>query len=297
VRARLLTTVLALVALGAGAQTVSSGIEASRDSDDFNHWSATAGWSAANGFGLSSGLARYRAPGWSEQGLTLAVAYRHEDPIQNLTARLGATRLAGHTEAVGVLEYLRKDVAPRSSLGLSLERDFVHSRLGIDDSLTYGSVALVGDHAFDDRFNVGVAGGATWFSDDNRRDFLRTRWNVLIDDRWGLNGYVKTRHHLHSRPGRPEYYSPERLTEVSLGLSARLRVHGSVVMSVQADRGHQSTPGDTRPIWSYAFSVGALPGQPLRWSAGLLAANTAANAGSGGAYRYTSLFAQLQMPL
>lgn len=292
-----MAAVFALVAQGAGAQAVGGGLETSRDSDDFAHWSATAGWSAASGFGLSSGIARYRAPGWSEQGLTLAATYHQEEPLQDLKARLGASRLAGRTEAVGMVEYLRRDVAPRTSLGLSLERDFVHSRLGIDNGLTYGSVALVGDHAFDDRFNVGLAGGATWFSDNNRRDFLRTRWNVLIDDRWGLNGYVKTRHHLHSRPGRPEYYSPARLTEVSLGLSARVRVHDSVVMSVQADGGHQSTPGDTRPIWSYAFSIGAPRQQPLRWSAGLLAANTAANAGSGGAYRYTSLFAQLQMPL
>ena len=66
-----------------------------------------------------------------------------------------------------------------------------------------------------------MAGGVALFSNDNRRPFLRTRWNASLDADWGLNAYLKTRSYRNTSPNRPEYYSPERLNEVSLGLSSR----------------------------------------------------------------------------
>ena len=295
-RAPLLAALLAL-ASGAACAQATGRLHASRDSDDFRERIATLGYAGASGFGLKAGTAEYDAPGWSVDGASLAATYRRDDERRQVDASLGALRVDGRTRAVGALDWLQKDVGWRSSLGLSTERDIVDSQRGIEDGLTSDSLALVGDHAFGDRFNVGAAAGVTWFSDGNRRPFLRTRWNLLLDDDFGLNAYLKTRHYRNSQPDRPDYYSPERLGEVSLGLSTRFLVAERVVLAAQADAGQQRTPGDTKSIWSYTVGVGAPRRSRVQWSVALQATNTAAAAANAsGAYRYTSLLAQLRVP-
>lgn len=295
-RAALLAVLLALGAAQASAQ-VGGRLHLTRDSDDFRERIATLGYTGASGFGLKTGAAHYAAPGWDADGALLAGTYRREDDARLVDASLGAFRIDGRTRAVGALDMLQKHVGARSALGLSLERDIVNSRRGIEDGLTHDSVALVGDHAFGDRFNVGAAGGATWFSDHNRRPFLRTRWNLLLDDGWGLNAYLKTRHYRNERPYRPAYYSPERLGEVSLGLSARFLAVDKVVLSAHADAGRQRTEDTSQTIWSYAVGVGAPRDRRVQWNVALQATNTAsAGTSASGAYRYTSLVAQLRVP-
>lgn len=295
-RAPLLTALLALGGAQASAQ-VGGRLYLSHDSDDFRERIATLGYTSASGFGLKAGSAHYAAPGWDADGALLAGTYRREDDARVVDASLGALRIDGRTRAVGALDVLQKHVGAHSALGLSLERDIVNSRRGIDDGLTHDSLALVGDHAFGERFNVGAAGGATWFSDHNRRPFLRTRWNLLLDDDWGLNAYLKTRHYRNERPHRPAYYSPERLGEVSLGLSARFLAAGQVVVSAQADAGRQRTEDSSQTIWSYALGVGAPRDRRVQWNVALQATNTAsAGTSASGAYRYTSLVAQLRVP-
>lgn len=295
-RASLPALLLALAACGADAQTVTWRVDASEDSDGFRQQTMSIAASDSLGFGAVAGGVYYSAPGWSADSPLLAATYQHASATHELQARLGAMRAAGRSHAVGALDYLRKEVAAATSLGLSLERDLVASRLGIDNGLTYDTVAVVGDHAFTRRVNVGAAAGVTWFSDDNRRPYLRTRWNVELDDRWALNAYLKTRHYRNSDPDRPAYYSPRRLGEVSLGLSARLRLAPGVVLSAQADAGHQSTSAESRPIWSYAIGLGAPRNAPVRWSLELQSTNSSATAGAGGAYRYTRAVAQLSLP-
>ena len=295
-KAPFLAALLALAANQACAQA-SGRLYLSRDSDDFRERIATLGYTGASGFGLKSGTSHYSSPGWDADGVLLAGTYRRDDEQRQIDASLGALHIDGRTRAVGGLEVLQKDVGWRSALGLSAERDIVNSERGIEDGLTYDSLALVGDHAFSDRFNVGVAAGVTWFSDDNHRPFLRTRWNLLLDDDWGLNGYLKTRHYHNSHPDRPAYYSPERLGEISLGLSARFRASSQLVVSAQADGGRQDTEDDSQDIWSYSLGLSAPRQSRVQWSVALQGTNTAAaGANASGAYRYTSLLAQLNVP-
>jgi hypothetical protein len=296
VRSALAACLLALTACGASAQDVTSRIDASEDSDDFRQQTMSFGATSARGFGAIAGAVYYSAPGWSADGPLLAATYQHESAAQQLHARIGAVRVADRSQAVGALDYLRLDVAPATSLGLNLERDLVASRMGIEGGLTYDSAAAVADHAFSESVNVGVAAGATWFSDDNRRPFVRTRWNYEIDDRWALNAYLKTRHYRNSDPDRPAYYSPRRLGEVSAGVSVRVRVASAVVLSAQADAGHQSTSAESRPIWSYSIGVGAPRHEQIRWSVELQSTNSAATASAGAAYRYTRVVGQLSLP-
>jgi hypothetical protein len=290
------TALLLAATLPAVAQDVSGRLLLSHDSDDFDERIASVGWTGASGFGLRAGAAHYHAPGWSADGVSLAATYRDEAPTRKLDASLGIARVGGHDHAVGALDYLRP-LAPGSSIGLSAERDIVNSVEGIRQGLTHNSVALVADHAFTPRFNVGLAAGATFFSDDNRRPFLRTRWNFELEPNYGLNAYARTRSYRNSDPGRPAYYSPDRLNELSAGLSSRFAVAERFVLAAHADAGTQRTEAGGESVWSYSLGVASLRNARLKWSVALQASNAASQFNASGAYRYTTLIAQLGVPL
>jgi hypothetical protein len=171
------------------AQALQFKLAASHDSDQFDEWKLTAGYTDAQGRGLQAGTLRYSALGWSRTGEHLAGTYHHSSPRWTTDAHLGLTQLAGHQHGVGALDTLYR-WRPDTSVGISVERDLVNSQRGIEDGLTYLGLSLVADHAFTERFNVGLAVGSSWFSGDNRRDLLRTRWNLLLDDSYGLNAFV-----------------------------------------------------------------------------------------------------------
>jgi hypothetical protein len=288
---------LATTAAVAQAQSASAELHVSHDSDGLNQRQLTAGFSGAAGWGLKAGAMRFTGPdGWNADGQRLVATYRHESEGVQLDANAGVVKLGSHDRAVGALDVMRK-VASASSLGLSVERNLVDSVRGIDAGLVFTSLALVADHAFNERFNVGLAGGSTWFSNDNRRPFLRTRWNASLYEPVGLNAYLKTRSYRNSNPYRAEYFSPERLNEVSLGLSTRLAVAGRAVLSAALDSGQQHTEAGREAIWSVSVGVSSVRDAPLRWSLALQAANTAALFGGDvGNYRYTSLLGQMNVP-
>lgn len=291
--------VCALAALSgaAAAQTVAGGLQASRDTDDLRETIATVAYRGTQGFGLKAGSLHYNAPGWRENGALLAATYQRYDAALQLDASLGMAQLADHDHAVGSLNVMWP-VASSSALGLSLERDYVNSMAGIDQGITFNNIALVADHAFNKRFNVGLAAGTTLFSNDNQRPFLRTRWNFEIEPAYGLNTYLKTRSYQNSEPNRPEYFSPERLNEVSAGLSSRFVAAERVVLGVAADAGTQHTESGSQRIWSYALSVASLRGAAVQWRIALEASNAAgvSEISAAEAYRYTRALAQMTLP-
>ena len=278
------------------AQFVSGNVFYSRDSDSFEEFRVGAGWTAANGFGIAAAGLRFSAPGWSENGSLLAGTYREYSRETQIDASLGALDLAGKVYAVGTVDYVHR-WASGNGLGFSLDRNIVNSQGGIEDGITQNTVVLVGDYLFTPTFNVGAAAGLTYFSDGNTRPVLRTRWNYELVADYGLNAYLKTRSYTNSDPGRPQYYSPSRLNEASLGLSSRFLAQERVVVSAALDAGMQSTPDDTEPIWSVFFGLASPRGDAIRWSVGLLATNTSSLLTTqSGAYRYLSATAQIQIP-
>ena len=288
---------LCVAAAGAAcAQTIDGRFFASSDSDDFTETRVGIGYTAASGFGLTAGALRYRAPGWSESGASLLGTYAERGDARQIDASLGVLDLAGRQDLVGMLDATwRWDGG--HALGVSLERFVVASRGGIEDHILYNVAALVGDWSFTPTFNVGLAGGLTHFSDGNDRPFLRTRWNIELDAQYGLNAYLKTRSYRNSEPGRPQYFSPERLDEASLGLSARWLAIEGVVASFSLDAGRQSTDSGNESIWSAFAGLSSPRRAPLRWSVGLLATNTAnLFTTQTGAYRYLSATAQVAVP-
>lgn len=278
------------------AQFVSGSFFYSRDSDSFEELRVGAGWTAANGFGIAAAGVRFSAPGWSENGALLAGTYREHSRQTQIDASAGVLDLAGRIYGVGTLDYLHRWESG-NALGFSLDRSIVNSQGGIEDQITQNTAVLVGDYLFTPAFNVGLAGGLTYFSDGNTRPVLRTRWNYELVADYGLNAYLKTRSYSNSDPDRPQYYSPSRLNEASLGLSARWRAQEQVVVSAWADAGMQSTADDTEPIWSVFFGLASPRSEAIRWNLGLLATNTSSFLTTqSGAYRYLSASAQIHIP-
>lgn len=280
----------------ASAQFVSGNFFYSRDSDSFEEMRVGAGFTAANGFGLTAGAVRYAAPGWSENGAMLYGTYRESTREQQIDAAVGVLELAGQQYAVGAIDFMQR-WASGNAVGASLERNIVNSQGGIEDEITQNTAVLVADYLFTPVFNVGLAGGLSYFSDGNTRPVLRTRWNYELDAAYGLNAYLKTRSYSNSDPDRPQYYSPSRLNEASLGLSARWLALERAVFSASADAGVQSTPGSSEPIWTVFLGLASPRGEALRWSLGVLATNTASLLTTqSGTYRYLSATGRVDIP-
>ncbi|MDE2594946.1 MAG: hypothetical protein KGL57_11980 [Burkholderiales bacterium] len=295
-KAMLLGAVLATAGVGAAAQVVSGALQASHDSDSFNEQKQTLAYRGAAGWGLSAGALRYTAPAWSENGTTLAATYKQADAARQIDASAGVARIAQHDHATATLNYMQAWL-PGTSLGVSAERDFINSERGIQAGLNYNTVMGVLDHAFTDRFNVGAAAGCSFFTNDNQRPILRTRWNYLIDDQVGLNAYLKTRSYRNTRPGQAEYFSPSHLNEASLGLSLRFAMGSVMNVSASVDGGQQRIDGDSQGIWSLAVGLASRRGSPVEWMVGVEATNTASLfTVRADSYRYTSAVARISVP-
>jgi hypothetical protein len=297
-------SILVLLALLAGAstaaaqaaQSVQGSFFYSRDSDSFEELRLGAGWTAANGFGVSAGGVRFSAPGWSENGALLAATYKENSRPRQVDASVGVLDLAGQLYAVGAADYLVRWPSGHA-LGASVERNVVSSQGGIEDEIVQNTAVLVGDYQFTPQFNVGLAGGLTYFSDGNQRPVLRTRWNYELVPQYALNAYLKTRSYSNSDPDRPQYYSPSRLNEASIGVSSRWLAQERVVVSAWADAGMQSTRDDSEPIWSVFVGLTSPRAEAIRWSVGVLATNTSSFLTTqSGAYRYLSATAQVSVP-
>jgi hypothetical protein len=279
------------------AQSVIGSLFLSHDSDSFDEYRVSAGYSGEQGFGLAAGAMRYTAPGWSANGALLAGTYKEQGRMRQVDASVGLARIDGQDQLVAGIDYLQRWETGHA-LGVSFERNIVNSQGGIEDGIVFNSLALVGDYVFAAPFNVGLAAGTTYFSDGNHRPFLRTRWNYSLDEQYGLNAYLKTRSYRNSDPDRPQYFSPEWLNEASLGLSSRWLAAQRVVFSAALDAGMQYTNSDNQPIWGAFLGLAAPRNSPIRWSVGVLATNTASLLTSqSGAYRYLSATAQLSFPL
>ena len=295
-KASILFAALLATATSAAAQFVTGTFFYSRDSDSFEEFRLGAGFTADNGFGLAAGAVRFNAPGWSENGALLAGTYKENSRIRQVDANIGVLDLAGQHHAVGGLDYLHRWESG-NAFGVSVERNIVNSQGGVEDEILQNTVALVGDYAFSPSFNVGLAGGVICFSGGNTRPVLRTRWNYELDPQFGLNAYLKTRSYTNSEPDQPQYYSPSRLNEASLGLSSRWLAAPGVVLSASADGGVQSTEDGSEPIWSAFFGLASPRQEPIRWNVGVLATNSSSFLTTqSGAYRYLSATAQINVP-
>ena len=288
--------VLAYAAAGASSQVITGTFNASHDSDSFDEQKQTLAVAGSNGWGIQAGASHYASPGWSTNGKSLASTYKLTNAQREVDATLGMSSVASHNFVVGSLDYLQH-VRTGTSWGLSLERDAVNSQLGLQQGLSYTALALVGDHAFTDKFGVGIAAGTTLFSNHNQRPILRTRWTYSLDEEYGLNGFLKTRSYQNSSPYRPQYFSPNRLHEASLGLSVRVAVADNMVLNASVDAGRQWADGRSQPIWGAVFGLASPRASKVQWKLGVEVTTSApVLASNAAAYRYATAAARVSIP-
>lgn len=269
----------------------------SNDSDHFNEERANLGYLFSTGWGLGASVTHYDAPDWSESGRGLYGQYRQHDAQQTLDARLGVMDTGNRTTVTGMLDYMRH-VTKDTALGVSAERDVVDSISGLEQGLTYDSLALVLDHQFTPRFTVGAVAGAMWFSDHNARPMLRTRWNYELVANSGLNAYIKTRNYYDSDPDLGDYYSPRWLAEYSGGFSWRTALGDKAIFFVSADLGRQNTENGGVNILGARIGLQNHRSRTMQWQVAVETTNNhaAGFAGGDGSYRYTSVMGRLLFP-
>lgn len=273
------------------------GIDVSNDSDGFNEFKPWAEYEAANGWGLRAGWQQYRMDDWSATGQNLYATHHQKTKLWSSQARLGVNSTAGHDNLVGAWD-ANYQLVPSTAIGLSAERDIVNSRRGIQQGLTSTSLLGVLDHQFLPRLSVGAALGSTWFSDNNRRDTLRTRWTVTISEDQGWYLYALTRHYYNSKPYGGNYFAPERFREAAMGVMWKKAITDSIVLSVNADAGRQYIDGEGQQLWHAGIYLSSPHRASIQWKVGLTSSQDHASAlsSSGIGYRYTSLSASMRLP-
>ena len=273
----------------------------SDDSDRFQEERFNAGYLFSNNWGFGTSFTHYSSPGWSALGYGAYGLYRERGTQQTVDARLGVMDTHGYTTAVGTLDYMRHITAD-TGIGVSAERDVVDSIVGLERGLTYTSLVLVLDHQFTPRFSMGAVAGALWFSDNNTRPLLRTRWNYELIANSGLNAYIKTRTYSDSNPYLGDYYSPRWLNEYSGGLSWRTAINDKVLFFVSADAGRQNTSDGANNIWSARTGLENHRSRAshVQWQIAVETTNNSSfgfMSGGGAGYRYTSVMGRLFIPL
>lgn len=277
---------------------VSAGVDASDDSDGFREFKPWAQYQAANGWGLRAGWQHYAIDNWSATGRSLLLTHQAQRQDQwSSTARLGVNHTDGHTHLIGMWDGMYQ-LSARSAAGVSLERDVVNSQRGLQRGLTATTALAVFDHQFTDRFTLGLAAGSTWFSDDNRRDLLRTRWTFTLSEDRGWYLYARTRHYRNSDPYRSAYFSPEKFAEGAVGVLWKKAVTDQMVVSANADVGRQRIDGEGQPLWHAGLYLSSPHRARVQWKVGVAISKDHASSlgGSQDSYRYTSAVAQVRVP-
>ncbi|MCL2021430.1 MAG: hypothetical protein FWG81_04880 [Betaproteobacteria bacterium] len=292
-----------LAAAPAGAEETSPWVHgrwySTHDTDKFDETRILAGYRFANGLGFDALAMHYHAPGWSANGQGLRAAYTRKTVEREIDVSFGVHNVRGHQLFAGSLDYLER-LTPDSALGVSLERDIVNSVQGIDKGLSSTALMLVAEHQFTPRFGVGIAAGSTRFSDGNYRPILRARWNYELAPEYGVSAYLKNRYYENTRPYLGNYYAPESLHELSLGLAWRTALSDYVVFTAEADGGQQWVDRtDRRAIWSTRLALQSPRRAQIQWKIALEVSNNAGSQFDSDSvhYRYYSLGAYLLIPL
>ncbi len=276
---------------------VSAGVDASDDSDGFREFKPWAQYETSAGWGVRASWQRYAMDDWAAVGRSLFLTHRKHEGAWKSDGRIGLNRAASRDHIIGMWDGMYQ-FTPNTAAGLSVERDVVNSMRGIERGLTSNTVLAVLDHQFHERISLGLAVGSTWFSDDNRRDLLRSRWTFTLSEENGLYVYLSTRHYRNSAPYQGAYFAPERFREAAAGVMWKKALTDEVVISAHADGGRQYIDGTGQRLWHWGIYLSSPNRASIQWRIGLNTSQDSASSlgGSAANYRYTSAVASLRLP-
>lgn len=274
---------------------LASGVDASDDSDGFREFKPWAQYEATNGWGLRASWQRYAIEGWSTTGRSLYLTHHIKQDGWTSKARLGLNRTGKQQHVLGMWEAMYQ-FTPATAAGWSLEKDVVNSKRSLEQGLTSSTALAVVDHQFHPSLSVGVSAGSTWFSDHNRRDMLRSRWTVTLDEERGLYTYLITRHYRNSAPYQGAYFAPARFREAAAGLMWKHLLFDHIILSAHADLGRQYVDGSGKHLWHWGLFLSSRHRATTQWTLGLSSSEDQASNLSDGSYRYTSFVAMVRIP-
>ena len=237
--------------------------------------------------GVVAGASRFSQDGWRRDTRQLGAMYRKLDPatLDGVQVEGGYNRQGGHGLLTLDANY-HATLAPKRSVELFLNRDWVETRRALDGAVafTYAGAALeqgLGEH-------VTVVGmlGYQDFTDGNTRRHARARLIVQPSLDLGLTLQARYRVFHSDADIAPTYFNPERYDETMLAVGWRKRFEGWVG-NVTAGVGRQRV-GDAGRTPSRLLEVGLESPQRQRQSVRLRAGynNSASFGGPDYRYRY-----------
>lgn len=192
---------------------------------------------------------RYQSPGLRAHGQRAELIYTQGqvDYGQGLRLAAGLVQVAGQSTWVGDLAWAYP-LNQHSTINLEAQRNVVESESSLPQGIA--SNALFGgiDYQFSQRWLlIGMAGHEA-FSDNNRRQHLRTRVIFDLLPQHGVAAHWRYRRHHNSSENR-NYFNPQRYQEHMLLLSWRERHQGWLwyaLLGVGQERVNQGPSTGTR---------------------------------------------------
>jgi hypothetical protein len=243
----------ALLLAGASAvcaQTaVTTGLTHTHDADGFSATRIEAGYLPSyrgpqDYWGVDAGNDHYSQDGWSRDGQQLLGRVRQLDPQTGagLAVDAGAAHVASRTTFVADASWSAR-LAPRTGVELIGARDWVDTRLGIEDGITYDFVGASVEQGLGDRFTVIGLAGHQRFSDGNSRNHLRVRLIFALLPEQGVSIQIRHRRYNTDDTTVPRrYFNPERYeqTEAVIALRRRVATRPGWIVSGQVGGGRET---------------------------------------------------------
>ena len=101
---------------------------------------------------------------------------------------------------------------------------------------------------------LSINGGTTIFSNDNDRNFIRTKFGYTIFDTLGISLYGKTYNYENTNPYQIHYFSPKEYGRYLGGIQLRKVLNGFLITS-HLDYGIQIVDNETFDSYSYGIGV------------------------------------------
>ena len=305
---KILIAILAAVSLTANAQymgTVPPNVDVRFNySEDTDHFRAVTTWAGAaheSGFGARLGYSRYESPTTSANSEFGQITYMNLGENHSFQGAIGSRGVGSNDYLIADAE-LKLTMTDSLTLGLSVATDVVESANSLQTGTSYVYVAGDMDLLLDENLNLNVIVGNIHFTDDNDRQFIKSKLTWTFIPEYGVSTYLRLKAQQDSRAGGTNYYSPENLTQEALGLQIR-KPYTGLVYTAAVEYGYEQATlfgySSNNPIYLWTLGVQTSPGRKtgLTYGVSLTGSNTSFRDGASSAYNWYGLTSWIKVPL
>lgn len=138
-------------------------------------------------------------------------------------------------------------------LTLSTINDFVDNDISIRNRIYHTTYLANLDYEKNRWFASGTI-GTSFYSNDNRRDFIRLKLGYILFPEIGLSSYIRTYNYQNSEPNQIYYFDPDKYNRYLIGVQFRKIIYDTI-LTAHIDGGTQIV--DNKNNFSYSFHIGA----------------------------------------